>query len=305
MPSISSYTHRLILGTVQLGMHYGIANFTGRPSFSEAQNLINMATAHGIHYYDTAQHYAESEKTLGQCLAAQEKCFSPKVITKISLCEEHENPQFFQASVNKSLQALQSTQLFCLMLHNEQHLHLLQGTIEKNIIDICRKNNISHLGCSVYTPEKALEALQHSHISVVQIPASIFDRRFEEAGVFKLAQKLQKKLHIRSVFLQGLLLMPPKKIPAKLQPLSLYVQKFHEICRQEQYSPAALALAWALRRWPHSSIIFGVETCAQLQANLKGLEDIAQNLHMPWESLDAIHVPQKAHYLNPSKWKDL
>src|SRR5215469_16533335 len=71
----------LVLGTVQLGMPYGIANRVGKPSREEAVRLVTRAAAAGISQIDTARAYGDSEECVGEAVAANP---SIHVITKLS-----------------------------------------------------------------------------------------------------------------------------------------------------------------------------------------------------------------------------
>ena len=61
------------LGTVQLGMKYGISNKTGQPSLEESFSLLNCAMEHGVNALDTSRDYGTSEDVLGSYFAASGK----------------------------------------------------------------------------------------------------------------------------------------------------------------------------------------------------------------------------------------
>ena len=54
----------LTLGTVQLGLAYGVNNYRGMPSFEESSAILDTALSEGIISFDTAQAYGESETVL-------------------------------------------------------------------------------------------------------------------------------------------------------------------------------------------------------------------------------------------------
>ncbi len=55
-----------MLGTVQFGLAYGVANKAGTPAFSEICAMLEEAAAAGINCLDTAAAYGESEEVLGK-----------------------------------------------------------------------------------------------------------------------------------------------------------------------------------------------------------------------------------------------
>ena len=48
---------KIVLGTVQLGMDYGITNSYGKPEKLEALNILETAWENGIRRFDTAPGY--------------------------------------------------------------------------------------------------------------------------------------------------------------------------------------------------------------------------------------------------------
>ena len=81
-PSLSARP-QLCLGTVQLGMAYGVANRDGMPGEAQARQLISEALEGGITLFDTAQAYGEAEARLG-AMAEAIGAHGGQVITKLS-----------------------------------------------------------------------------------------------------------------------------------------------------------------------------------------------------------------------------
>ena len=61
---------RFMLGTVQLGLNYGMANTTGKPSEEKAREILNAAYESGVTVLDTAAAYGTSEEVVGNYLKA-------------------------------------------------------------------------------------------------------------------------------------------------------------------------------------------------------------------------------------------
>ena len=75
-------TSKLILGTVQLGLHYGINNTHPKPNDVLAEKIILTALDSGITTFDTAQSYGDSEKRLGTIIKKHQLGKKIKVISK-------------------------------------------------------------------------------------------------------------------------------------------------------------------------------------------------------------------------------
>lgn len=53
--------NKIVLGTAQLGLDYGIANKIGKPEENKAFEIMKYAVENGINYFDTAYSYGNSE----------------------------------------------------------------------------------------------------------------------------------------------------------------------------------------------------------------------------------------------------
>lgn len=56
----------LTLGTVQLGVPYGVANRSGQPDVEHANKILAAAWDGGITCFDTASIYGSAERLLGE-----------------------------------------------------------------------------------------------------------------------------------------------------------------------------------------------------------------------------------------------
>ena len=134
---------RLVLGTAQLGLPYGIANQTGQPDQDVATGIISEAWSQGIREFDTAQGYGDSEDVLGKALYELGISSEAKIITKFHPNLDHLNPSAMSKSLDKSLQLLGVQSLFGIMLHREEMLSLwdkglgkiLQGFVQMNKVN--------------------------------------------------------------------------------------------------------------------------------------------------------------------------
>jgi len=259
---------RLVLGTAQLGMPYGIANRTGQPDFETAVSIIKTAWEYGIREFDTAQAYGESEAVLGRAFASLGISNKVRIITKLDPKLDPHQGQNIKRAINRSLERLQIPALYGLMLHREEWLDHLNHGLEKTLRALVLDGTVQHLGVSLYTPVKALQALKSDILEMIQVPANILDHRFADAGVFNLANEKRKQVYIRSVFLQGLLLMKPEDLPASMAFAKSTLGKIDNLCAQYKYTRHKIALLYIKEKYPQAKIIFGAETPIQLKQNL-------------------------------------
>jgi len=257
----------LVIGTAQLGMVYGIANETGKPDESVAMDIVGTALDEGVWGFDTAQAYGESEALLGRAFRMRKCPEDLKIISKFSPQLSPEDILGVLGSIRGSLERLGLNSLSCMMFHRFQWLSQWDGDLGKALRKESDQGRIQHIGVSVYSASEALAALAHPGVDAVEVPCNAWDRDMITYGVFETAASLKKMVFVRSIFLQGLLLMSPEKVREKL-PLAYDASiRWRELARTLNASPAELAVRFALRL--SCPVIVGVETVRQLTENLR------------------------------------
>lgn len=262
-------TKRVVLGTAQLGMEYGLANKVGKPSYESAFSILKTAFENGVCQYDTAQIYGGSEVVLGRSFKRLGIEKEVSVITKLSheIKANNENEVF--KAVQKSIKRLGVEQLEGVLLHQEELLDNWDNGIGEALRKCINKGMIKCSGVSVYSPEYALKALQMEDVDIVQIPASIIDRRCEQKSVFRIADKMGKRIYIRSIFFQGVLLLSPNQVPKHLNFVTPILERLHRYASDVGKTVHELVLSYAKYIYPSGYVLFGAETTEQVKDNLR------------------------------------
>jgi len=291
----------LVLGTAQLGMDYGIANRVGKPSFGHAMEIVATAWEHGIRIFDTASAYGHSEVTLGRCfreLRLNSGHLQPAVISKLDPRLDLSNRQAVLRHLDDSLETLQLETLWGLLLHHES---LLEGTaafFREIIPELKHAGKINFFGISLYSMEKAFKALAMDEIDLIQMPFNVFDQRALDTDLFRLASEKGKKLFLRSIYLQGLLLLDPEQIPTKLDFAIDKLSHFCLLAERLKIPRKKMALAYAVQKAQGCYLVIGAETSAQVKENV-ALYKEALNLAIP----DLHFLSSKdPRLINPSLW---
>ena len=105
---------KLILGTVQFGLKYGINNFKGKLNAKEIKKTLDVAYKNKIRTLDTAEIYGNSHERIGEYLKKNQKTF--KIISKYSSLR-NDLPKNIIDRVAKNLTILNSKMLYCYMFH--------------------------------------------------------------------------------------------------------------------------------------------------------------------------------------------
>lgn len=260
--------NRLVLGTAQLGFPYGIANQTGQPDQATATAIVRETWKNGIREFDTAQGYGVSEEVLGKALYELGISNEAKIITKFHPNLDHLNASDMSRALDQSLERLGVSSLFGIMLHREEMLSFWDKGLGKILHDFVLPGRVEKIGISVYSPDKAIQALNTEGIDMVQLPTNILDRRFENAGLFKLADEKEKIIYIRSIFLQGLILMNPEEISEKMYFARPVIEKIKSLSNEFGLSRQAMAMGYIKSEMPNTHVIFGAETPRQVRENI-------------------------------------
>lgn len=265
---------QLTLGTVQLGMDYGISNESGKPSREKAYEILRKAAEGGVTSLDTSSDYGESETVIGDYVGTLSVNSPFSVITKFSVDataeEEVAVEQCVRSSVEHSLECLGLNQLDLLLVHNEKDV-IRCGKILPKVLNTLKKEGlIRHAGASVNTDAAIRQIAETDVYEAVQLPFNMLDTGKLKRGSIQSLVKSNKLLFIRSVFLQGLFFMDPEKLPGGvLQHAKEPLQKLRQLAEQEGMSVAELAVSFVRDTEGVTSLVLGVAAPEQIQENLK------------------------------------
>lgn len=259
---------RLMLGTVQFGLNYGIANRVGQPSYETAREIIACAYEGGVTCLDTAALYGDSEEVLGRALSELKLADKVTVATKVCRLADdltaREADAIVEESVACSLRRLRLDTLPICLFHNENNFI----SYADSLLKLRDRGLVRHAGSSVNTPEAALQIVQSSLADAVQMPTSVLDRRFVRIGVCEQAGKQGTTLFARSIYLQGLLLMPEDDILPELSDVIPVRRRLRELAQQAAMSVSELAVRYVLGISRITSAVVGVDSVDQMRENI-------------------------------------
>lgn len=245
--------NRIVLGGAQLGLPYGILNGGETLSREEVARILDTAAGHGIDAIDTAIAYGQSESVIGETAQNRFKIISklPPIPSDVSNVSE-----WVLAQVEASLSRLKCTSLDALLLHRSQDLTDAHGAELYAAINFLKVEKIiQRFGVSIYTPDELTGIIGTFDIDVVQAPLNVFDRRI--LGVIDQLTALNIEVHVRSVFLQGVLIAKPENRPQRFQPWSEHFARFDEWVLSTGVSAMACCLGFALQQSGVAKLVIG------------------------------------------------
>ena len=252
--------NRIVLGGAQLGLPYGILNGGETLSREEVARILDTAVDHGIDSIDTAIAYGQSESIIGETSQNRFKIISKLPPLPVGISDVSE---WVHSQVQGSLSRLKCTSLEALLLHRPQDLTGAKGAeLYAAIGSLMAEKMIHRFGVSIYSPDDLEGIIDTFDIQVVQAPLNVFDRRI--LGVTDQLSALNIEVHVRSVFLQGVLIASPKDRPQRFEPWSEHFALFDEWVRSSGVSAMACCLGFALQQPGIAKLVIGTTSAKSL-----------------------------------------
>lgn len=290
--------NRLALGTVQFGLSYGVTNTEGQVSETRVQQILQMASQHGIDMLDTAAAYGQSEVVLSK----QSATTKFELISKTLPLSGTENGlDEVRQAVNQSLSRLALHRpLYGMLIHHADDLLGPQGDdIWELLQEKKQQGRIDKIGVSVYSAQELDLICQRYAIDLVQLPHNILDQRLRISGHLKKLQDSAIEIHVRSAFLQGLLLLQDTAaLPVHLQDLKPALARFQQRAVELGCSTLTLALSYLHQQTAIGRVLVGVVNPQQLCEIIAAWTDAAS---LPLRCTDDLAIDAE-HLLNPAKW---
>ncbi len=280
---------RLGIGTAQFGQRYGISNKFGKVSQSEAEKILYLAKLNSIDTIDTAISY-NSESCLGN-IGVKEY----KVITKLPpVPKDIKNIyKWIDVQVKSSLKRLRVNSVYGLLLHSsEDYKH---SELREKLNSLKADKIIHKIGVSIYSPNELNNLPCENEIDIVQAPINLVDQRLFDSGWLKKLNSYGVEVHARSVFMQGLLLMPMKLIPKSFMAWSSLWNKWHDWLNRMNITAIEACLNYVLSLPEVDRVIIGFEAANQLK---QIVESIKYSFNITY--LDISNSDE--NLVNPSMW---
>ena len=283
---------KIALGTVQFGINYGIANTNGQVDGLEAKDILAYAMSYGIDTIDTAIAYGSSEQCLGEIGVD-----GYKVITKLpEIPDDYGNLKIWvEKHVKESLDTLGVEALSGLLLHRpNQLLDTDKKDLWSILLQLKSDGLVKKIGFSIYAPDELDKLWDSFKPDLVQAPYSILDRRLETSGWLQRMSEENVEIHIRSIFLQGLLLMNKGSRPEKFNKWLTLWNNWEKWLKENDSTPVQAAVSFALSDNRISRVVVGVDS-------LKQFKDIITVSNSISQFPESFHITD-TRLLNPSEW---
>jgi aryl-alcohol dehydrogenase-like predicted oxidoreductase len=287
--------NKIALGTAQFGIPYGVANRVGKIAENDVKSILSTAIHEGIDTLDTAAAYGDSESVLGRA-----NVDSWKIVTKIPTIPESVNfsKTWVEDEFKNSLKKLRVNFVYGLLLHSPDQLFSRHGEdLLSSLIKFKQDGLVSKIGVSIYSPQELPRLFDLYNFDIVQVPFNPIDQRLLNSGWAKKLRELAVEIHIRSIFLQGLLLMPADKRPSKFSIFNNTWAQWDDWLRLNNMSALEACMRFVSSSEYVDKVIVGIDSLKQFKEIIGVSSD------------PLIEGPQfgqiDGRLLNPSQWSAL
>lgn len=290
---------RLAIGSAQFGMDYGIGG-EGKVPFQEIGSILSYARQAGVDLIDTAPRYGDSETIIGQI---REGYVFPRIVTKTPhFPGEWIGPEQIgelEATFRQSLRRLRRSPLYAVLVHlagdllkpgSERLYDRMQAWKSEGLVE--------KIGFSVYTGEELDRVLERYDFDIVQLPINILDQRLIASGHLVELRDAGIEIQARSIFLQGLLLMEPERLPERLARYRLPLADLRLRWERLGLTPLAAAAGFIKSVPEIGDAIVGVHSLRQLQEVHRAFADPAADI----DSYEDFSLNHETDLIDPRKW---
>lgn len=293
--------NKIALGSVQFGLEYGVSSGPGKVKSEEVKKILSYAASKNIDLIDTAFGYGNSEKILGNIkinknfqIVTKTRYFDNNKITENDL-------MLLKKDFYASLEKLKTNSVYGLLIHNPSDI--FKPNAEKlfeTLKELKKIKKIKKLGVSTYNLKQLRYVLENFRVDIVQLPLNIFDRRVIDSGILKELNDKGIEVHARSIFLQGLLLMPKEKRPNKFNHWDDLWNTWHQWLKDNKITALEATLKYATSIPEISKIVVGVDSKTQLEEIISALFSNVSLPRIPPEL-----YTKDLNLINPSNWSKL
>jgi|TARA_B110000027_G_scaffold130843_1_gene154237 aryl-alcohol dehydrogenase-like predicted oxidoreductase len=284
---------KIALGTANFGQKYGLSKKNIK-SNKKIKKILKFSNNSNIKLIDTSDNYGSSEALLGK---NNLKDF--KVITKLKISDNEKKSDNLEniifEKIEQSLFKLNIKKLYAILLHNSNDL---KGNKKYKLIKILKKlkkkNLVSKIGISIYDPKELDFIWPFWKPDIVQCPFNIVDKRIYESGWLNRLKKNKIEIHVRSIFLQGLLLKNEKSIPKKFKKWENIFKELNSYCDDENILKIQVCINFIKSFKKISYVVIGFENILQIKKIIKYFN----NKKKKYPSL----ICGDAKLINPQLW---
>lgn len=283
---------KIILGTAQFGLDYGINNSSGKINPNEVDQILRYAHSRGVLFLDTAQAYGNAEDLIGRFHRDNSLYF--KIITKFKLAGHFSVDSYIEAT----LKTLNIQSIDVLMFHSFEDY--IESQVNNDLLYFKQIGLIKNIGVSIYSNDELSIVINDPQINLIQVPFNLLDSDRNKIDLLKEGKRKGKVIHSRSTFLQGLFFKDIQTLDEQFNPIKSQLLHLHDLSKRFNIDIQDLAINYVLRKRYIDNTIIGVDNLNHL---IKNFDAVGRGCNQKiLDEIDNLRV-EDLNILNPKLWR--
>ena len=288
---MTSPLSKLGLGSAQFALEQ--ASLRGRPPQAEVRDILDVAARTGLAVFDVAGWSPQVESVLGDIMPRP----NPFKVS-ISTVRPDRGPDFVENEVRASMRRLGVDHVDAILVPSATDLFGPHGLALWDRLKALKDQGLTKkIGVSVFASDDPLGVARRFRPDIIQAPASLLDQRLLIDGTLAALTGIGIEVHLRSIFLSGLLFLPADRAPNHLKEAASRISRARRLIAEGRSDPLQAALGFALSRPEAAAVLVGVTTAAELNAVIAAASSPPPDLD--WDDM-AIDDPVA---LDPRAWR--
>ncbi len=252
---------KLGLSAAQFGLD-GQSSPRSRPPEVEARDILNIAARGQLSVLDVSGVYGRAEQVLGD-LIPRPSSFR----LTLSTARADRGPDFVEAEARASLRRMAVERADAIVVPSVGELFGPHGPALWERLKLLKAEGLfARIGISVHASDDPFGVARRFKPDLVQAPASLLDQRLLADGSLARIAGMGIEVQLRSVFLNGLLFLPPDRVPATLKGAAGRLSRVRRMIAEGRSDPLQAALGFALSRPEATAVLVSPTTAAELSA---------------------------------------
>lgn len=254
----------------------------GRSPRNEAADILSIAARWQLPVLDISTLYGQAERVLGEVMP---RPMPFRLTLATARCDR--GPDFVEAELRQSLQRMGVTQAYAIVVPSAGDLFGPHGqALWTRLLALRDAGLAQKIGVAVYASDDPFGVVRRFRPDLIQAPGSLLDQRLLADGTLSRIAGQGVEVHLRSIFLSGLLFMPPDRVPASLKGSAGRLSRVRRMIAEGRSDPLQAALGFALSRVEASAVLVGVTSAAELQAVIAAASSPPPDLNWDDMALD-------------------
>jgi aryl-alcohol dehydrogenase-like predicted oxidoreductase len=258
---MTSSLSKLGLATSQFGLDQPPGP-RGKPREAEARDILSIAGRSGMSVVEVVRGSATADTLLRGALPQP----NPFRMT-LTAVRPDRGPELVEAELRAQMLRLGVERVDTIVAPSATDLFSPLGPQLWDRLKALKDEGLCQkIGVPVYASDDPVGVARRFKPDVMQAPASLLDQRLLLDGTLATIAEMGIEVHLRSIFLNGVLFLPPDRAPSHLKAAAGRISRARRLIAEGKSDPLQAALGFALTRPEASHVLVGVTSAAEMSA---------------------------------------